>query len=193
MQSGWRIPFALTATRILLAPVIIVLAIYFPTRIGFGICLVLGFLSDILDGVIARRLGVVTQALRRFDSVADTVFYLAALFAAWYLYPEAIRQHVVALSVLAALEIARYAVDMVKFKREASYHMWSSKLWGVALFVGFFSLLVLGQTGLAVTLAIYIGIVADIEGLAISIALRESRVEVPSLIHALRIKAAQRP
>jgi hypothetical protein len=36
MQSGWRIPFALTATRILLAPVIIVLAIYFPTRIGLA-------------------------------------------------------------------------------------------------------------------------------------------------------------
>jgi phosphatidylglycerophosphate synthase len=193
MESGWRIPFALTATRILLAPVIIALAIYFPTRFGFGICLVLGFLSDILDGVIARRLGVVTQALRRFDSIADTVFYLAALFAAWYLYPQAIWQHVVALSVLAALEIARYGVDMVKFKREASYHMWSSKLWGVALFVGFFSLLVLGQAGLAVTLAIYIGIVADIEGLAISIALREPRIEVASFIHALQINAAERP
>jgi phosphatidylglycerophosphate synthase len=193
MQSAWRLPFALTATRVLLAPVLIFLAIDFPTRIGFGICLVIGFLSDILDGVVARRLGVVTPTLRRFDSIADTVFYLAALFAAWYLYPQAILQHVVALSVLAALEVARYVVDMAKFKREASYHMWSSKVWGVFFFLGFLSLLALGQTGLAVALAIYVGIVADIEGVAISIVLREPRIEVPSFIHALRLNATQRP
>lgn len=193
MQSSCCIPFTLTATRVLLAPVLICLAVNFPTRIGFGICLVLGLLSDIFDGVIARRLGVVTPALRRFDSIADTIFYLAALFAAWYLYPQAIRPHMVALSVLASLEIARYVVDLAKFKREASYHMWSSKLWGASLFLGFFWLLVLGKTGLAVAIAIYIGIVADIEGLAISLVLREPRIEVPSLIHALRMNAAPRP
>ena len=55
-----------------------------------------------LDGVLARRLGVATAALRRLDSVVDSAFYLAALFAAWRLHPEAIRRILVPLAALVA-------------------------------------------------------------------------------------------
>jgi CDP-diacylglycerol--glycerol-3-phosphate 3-phosphatidyltransferase len=66
--------------------------------------------------------------------------------------------------------------------------MWSAKLFGVALFLGFFALLVLGSDGLPVSLAIYLGIVSDIEGLAISFVLREWRTDVPTIFHALRLR-----
>ena len=148
----------------------------------------MAFFSDIFDGVIARRVGVATPALRRLDSAADTLFYAACLFAAWRLYPTAITGRMIPLSILIALEGTRYLVDLAKFRREASYHMWSSKVWGIALFVGFFSLLVLGATGAAVSLAVYAGIIADLEGLAISVALRTWRSDVPSLFHALQLR-----
>jgi hypothetical protein len=41
--------------------------------------------------------------------------------------------------------------------------MWSSKLWGIALFAGFFGLLVFGSSGAAVSSAIDLGIVADLD------------------------------
>ena len=44
----------------------------------------------------------------------------------------------------------------------------------------------LKAAGAAVSCAIYVGIVADLEGLATSIALPRWQAEVPSLIHALR-------
>jgi len=166
------------------------LALFAPSAAGFAACLVATLLSDIFDGVIARRLGVATPTLRRLDSAADSVFYLAALFALWHLHPDTISGHLVALVVLAALELARYALDLRKFGREASYHMWSSKVWGLALFAGFFCALVLGQSGRAVSLAIYVGIVADLEGLAISLVLREWKSDVPTLLHALRLRRA---
>ena len=191
MRVTTFIPLALTALRAILGPVVVLLAISCPSRIAFGICLVLAFLSDVFDGIIARRLKVATPALRRLDSVADSVFYVAAVFAAWHLYPSAIREHLIALLVLVGLELTRYVFDWAKFRREASYHMWSSKLWGIALFAGFFALLALGMSGLPVAVAIYVGIVADVEGLAISIALREWQTDVPTLIHALRLRALQ--
>jgi hypothetical protein len=46
---------------------------------------------------------------------------------------------------------------LVKFGREASYHMWSSKLWGIVLFAAFFSLLALGSDNRLVDAAIYLG------------------------------------
>jgi CDP-diacylglycerol--glycerol-3-phosphate 3-phosphatidyltransferase len=188
MTAAARIPLALTALRALLAPVVVALALVHPAPWAFGACLVAAFLSDVLDGVIARRLGVATPGLRRLDSIADSIFYVAALFAAWHLHADAIRAQFVPLAALAALEIARYAFDLRKFGKEASYHMWSSKLWGLALFAAFSALLVFGEDRIAVPAAIWIGIVADLEGLAISMTLREWRTDVPTLWHARRLR-----
>ena len=56
--------------------------------------------------------------------------------------------------------------------------------------MAFFSVLVLGQGGWPVALAIFVGIVADVEGLAISIILRRCRSDVASFVHALRLESA---
>lgn len=184
-----NIPLALTGLRALLGPVVLVLAICHPDKHLFGACLILAFLSDVFDGIIARRLGIATANLRRLDSIADTAFYVCATIAVWKLYPSVIMEHKAALVVLVALELARYAFDLMKFRREASYHMWSSKAWGICLFLGFFSLLAGGQDGILPALAIYAGIVADLDGLAISIILSEWRTDVPSVGHAIRYRA----
>jgi CDP-diacylglycerol--glycerol-3-phosphate 3-phosphatidyltransferase len=186
MSLASKIPLSLTALRALLAPAMVALAFLSPDPRAFGACLTLGFLSDVFDGVIARRLGVSTPSLRRLDSIADTLFYIAATFAAWHLYPQVIKEHSIALLVLGALELGRYAFDLAKFGREASYHMWSSKAWGIVLFVAFFALLACGYTGALVATPIYVGIVADIEGLAISFVLAEWKSDVPSIFHAVR-------
>ena len=159
-----RIPFLLTVARAVLAPILLALAWYWPARDGFAICLIVAFLSDIFDGVLARKWGVATATLRRYDSVADSLFYVAAVAAAWHLYPAAIVARWPWLAALVALELLRYAFDYLKYRREASYHMWSSKLWGISLFVAFFSLLALGADNVSIDLAILLGIVCDLEG-----------------------------
>jgi len=188
MSALRHLPLALTALRALLAPVVVLLALAWPHPAAFGACLVAAFLSDVFDGIVARRLGIATPGLRRLDSIADSLFYVAALFAAWHLQPQALLEHRAALMLLVLLELTRYAFDLRKFGREASYHMWSSKLWGIALFAGFFSLLALGRSGWAVTAAIWLGIVADLEGLAISIVLTRWMNDVPSIVHAWRLR-----
>lgn len=185
------VPLALTAVRALLAPVVVLLAIFHPIRPAFGACLIAAFVSDIFDGILARRMNVVTPILRRLDSITDTIFYLCTAFAVWHLYPSVILQHMVALVALAGLEVVRYIFDLRKFGREASYHMWSSKLWGIALFVGIFSLLALGSSGIAVSAAIYLGIVADIEGLTISVIINEWESDIPTFLHAYRRRSAK--
>ncbi|MEO5686989.1 MAG: CDP-alcohol phosphatidyltransferase family protein [Burkholderiaceae bacterium] len=186
-RAAW-IPLTLTGLRAALAPVMVLLALAWPLPWAFGACLVAAFLSDVFDGVVARQLGVATPGLRRLDSIADSIFYVGALFAAWHLHPSALRDHAAALVVLGVLEVARYAFDLRKFGKEASYHMWSSKLWGVALFVGFVALLAFGEEHWFVAAAIWIGIAADIEGLAISFTLDAWRNDVPTIWHARRLR-----
>jgi phosphatidylglycerophosphate synthase len=186
-----KIPLALTALRACLGPLVLLLAILWPNQIAFGICLTIAFLSDIFDGIIARRLNIATEGLRRLDSIADSIFYVAAAGAAWLLHPQAILDRIQPILVLIALEIVRYVFDYYKYRRETSYHMWSSKLWGIFLFIGFMSLLAFNDQGIFVTLFIYIGILADIEGLAISLTLKKWTHDVPTIFHALRLRAAQ--
>jgi phosphatidylglycerophosphate synthase len=187
------IPILLTGVRAALAPTMLAIALFGASRLQFGLCLVAGFLSDIFDGVLARRLNVASPALRRFDSAADTMFYLAALYSVWHVYPRVIGSRGAALTALATLEILRYAFDWLKFGREASYHMWSSKLWGIALFVAFFSLLACASDNATVSAAVYLGLLADLEGLAISILLREWKTDVPTFVHALMQRRLSAP
>jgi CDP-diacylglycerol--glycerol-3-phosphate 3-phosphatidyltransferase len=74
--------------------------------------------------------------MRRYDSTADTVFYLSAVYAVWAWHAEALRANLTGLFLLPGLEPARYAVDLFKFGRQTSYHMWSAKLWNLTMFVG---------------------------------------------------------
>lgn len=192
------LPLSLTLLRAALGPVVLMLAWWAPSPAAMGTCLILAFLSDVFDGIIARRLGIATAGLRRLDSVADTIFYISAALAAWHLHPEILELHGRALVCLTALEVARYALDWMKYRREASYHMWSSKLWGIALFVGFYALLVHGQTGALFAIALYAGLLSDTEGLLISCVLPVWQHDVPSIWHAwalrrrLRAKTALR-
>lgn len=187
------LPLGLTALRAVLAPVMVLLAFLFPSRPAFAVCLIAAFLSDVFDGILARRLGVASPALRRFDSIADTFFYSGATIAVWHLHPSAITDRWVPLAALLVIELGRYAFDFFKFRRESAYHMWSSKLWGIALFAGFSSLLVFGRDGYLVSAAIYTGLVADLEGLAISITLHRWRSDVPSIYHAMRLQVLEKP
>lgn len=186
-----RAPYLLTALRAGLGPLLLATADLRPDRTVLGICLITAFVSDILDGMIARRLGIATATLRRLDSIADSIFYLCALVAVWILNRGVLLEHALMLSTLLFLECLRYVFDLRKFGREASYHMWSSKLWGLTLFIAFYAVLVAGEGTPLVAIAIMLGIIADLEGLLISYTLRSWHHDVPTIVHALRIRAGE--
>ena len=74
-------PELLIAFRGVCAPAIFVLACFhFPGAVLAAV-LVVAFLSDIFDGVIARRQGTATAELRSADTIVDTVFFVSAAIA----------------------------------------------------------------------------------------------------------------
>lgn len=151
----------------------------------------LAFLSDVSDGIVARRLGLATTDLRFADSVVDAIFYLAALAAVFLRAPTALREVAVPLVVLVALELSRLILEYATFGRMAAYHMWSAKAWGVALWLGFAEVFLIQRAGPFFHLAVWLGIVADVEGLAASILLSTRQSDVPTLRHALERERAQ--
>jgi CDP-diacylglycerol--glycerol-3-phosphate 3-phosphatidyltransferase len=190
--TGLAAVLGLTALRLLLGPLLVWMALRgIAGAPAVALCLA-ALASDYFDGVLARRHKVDTPALRRFDSATDTVFFLSAAWAAWLLHADLLRPWLWLALAVVVLEIARYAFDLAKFRREAAYHAWSAKVWGLSLFAALVALFGFGSAVPLVPLALGLGIVADSEGLAISVVLPVWAHDVKSIVHARRIRVAHR-
>ena len=102
-----QVPLVLTCIRGLLGLCVVALAYLWPHPGLLVNCVLIAFVTDVFDGVLARRLGIATAKLRRLDSVADSVFYLCALWAVWVLHPQVILANAVLVASLAVLEAVR--------------------------------------------------------------------------------------
>jgi len=178
---------ALTTLRLLLAPTLLWITRDRTAGGWYVACCLVALVSDIIDGMIARRGGVDTAGLRRYDSTADTVFYLAAAWTVWRVHPEVVRTYWPGVAVVVVLELTRYVVDVRKFGREASYHAWTAKAWGLSLAAALVAVMGFGDAVPWMAITIALGIIADVEGLAISWILPSWHHDVKSLWHARAI------
>jgi CDP-diacylglycerol--glycerol-3-phosphate 3-phosphatidyltransferase len=128
-----HVPFALTTLRLLLGPVALALAIANAPRWIFLPLLLAGTLSDIFDGILARRFGVATPALRRYDSITDVIYYLFILGALWRLCHEVVVQNLWAVAVVLLTEVAVITLCAVKFGKYPATHSWGAKFYGLCL------------------------------------------------------------
>jgi phosphatidylglycerophosphate synthase len=178
-------PQILIAFRATCAPLIFVLACFgFPGPLLAGV-LVAAFLSDVIDGVLARRMGTATPGLRYADTIVDTVFYVTAAVAMRLAVPGAfdgVRLLVVALIIV---HVSRATFELTKYGRIASYHMWSAKALGLLLAVAMGYGFATGQPTPLFTCALWLGIANELEGFAASAILPAWRADVPSIVHAV--------
>jgi phosphatidylglycerophosphate synthase len=186
-RRGRAVALGLTGLRAALAPVLVALGIAHGGGLAAA-ALIAGFVSDVFDGVVARRFGVSTAGLRRLDSITDIAFYLAAVFCAWRLQPQVLRAYAIAIALVVGTLVFDHLVERWKFGRAASYHAWTAKLWGLTLFAALVLLFARGS-GALLPLAIACGLLSNLEDLAITLVLPAWRHDVPSVVHAWRIRA----
>ena len=183
-----RVPFGLIALRLACAPLILVAALFAWPGPVLAVIALIALVSDYFDGVIARRLGVDSPRLRHFDSQVDTIFYFAAGAGMFVRFPDVWREYRTGVAVLLAVEVGRMLFERRKFGRTAAYHMWSAKVWGVAMLLGFGEVTLTGRGGPFLVAAIGLGVFTNIEGGAASLLLREWHHDVSSLWHAVRLE-----
>jgi CDP-diacylglycerol--glycerol-3-phosphate 3-phosphatidyltransferase len=106
----------------------------------------------------------------------------------WLIHPEEIRRLAPLLIVLLLFELVRPAFDIFKYGKQSSYHSYSAKTFGVSLVLGLILLMGFGIGGIFLTVAVILGIIADIEGLAMSFMLPVWTHDVKSVFHAWRIR-----
>ncbi|WP_395061211.1 CDP-alcohol phosphatidyltransferase family protein [Flavobacterium sp.] len=185
-----KTPQLLILFRLLLGPTMIFLTYKFGNAIRTELVLLLflGLLSDIFDGIIARRLSVSSEKLRRMDSQTDLVFWLCVSWCGWILNPEIIINHRYAIAIIFLMEGLTYIFSLAKFKKETCTHAILSKLWGVTLLVAFISMIGFGCAGIPFFLAVFFGVIGHIDVYLIIYFLPKWTHDVPSCYHAYLIK-----
>src|SRR5271163_5026625 len=135
-------PFLLTTLRLLLGPVALVCVLTNVSRWVYLPILLTGTLSDIYDGVLARRFGVATPALRRYDSVADVIYYLFILAIAWRLCQPVLAQNWILIALILFSEATVILVSYVRFGKYPATHSYLAKFYGLCLLAALAALLV---------------------------------------------------
>ncbi len=157
------IPWILIALRALLP-----LPIWLAARAGISeivapICILLAALSDVYDGVIARKIGTSTPALRRTDSVVD-LFFLVTTITLFVVYHSPVRVAVLsAIALMFLMSVTGHAVALIRFNRSAAVHSKMLKLYAVFVYVGFFFAWISGSLSPWILIALAVGIIAEAE------------------------------
>jgi phosphatidylglycerophosphate synthase len=183
-----HIPWMMAAARAALGPVLIAGAAC--SRNGFALAgMVVGALvSDIYDGVLARRWRCDTAGVRLFDSMADTMFYLCTAVALWIGQPQLWRSNRGLLIALLGLEAVRFGLDFVKFGRPASYHSYLAKLWGLVMAIAVIGVFALHRANVLVPAALGLGILCDLEGVAMSLVMPVWRKDIKTIRAAWHLR-----
>ncbi|WP_439480261.1 CDP-alcohol phosphatidyltransferase family protein [Chryseobacterium aquaticum] len=184
------IPYLLIAIRFLFAPVIFFLAFTKAEESRFIILslMFIGLLTDIFDGIIARKVGVSSEKLRRLDSQVDLVFWLSLGFAAYFINTELIKSQWKNISLIFIMEALCYIISFIKFKKETCTHAFLSKMWGLSLLISFTYLIGFQQAGWAFYLTIILGFVSHLDVILIILILPKWQYDVPSFYHAWKIR-----
>lgn len=152
------------------------------------VLIILGILSDIFDGIIARKLKVSSEKIRRLDSQVDVIFWLCVGWCVWILNPKFITENQFPIILVFVMEGLTYVFSFMKFGKETCTHAILSKLWGISLMIVFISIIGFSYLGIAFYGCIAIGIIAHIDVYMIIYFLPRWTHDVPSCYHAYLLK-----
>ena len=126
------LPNALSAYRIAIAPVIAYM-IMSNHRMAFAVLVIISFITDAFDGLIARRWHQETDLGTQLDSCADLVTDALALFGMAVFEWPFIVAHRAVFILMIGFYLAAQALSLVRFHRLINLHLYSSKAMSVVL------------------------------------------------------------
>lgn len=177
-----RIPMFLVLSRVAIALVFIFLLFFefdFRNKL-IAMLIIIGVITDIFDGIIARKLNVATERLRVWDSNADVLFWISAIFSVFWINSVFLREHLLLISAILGAEILVYLISFIKFRRPVATHTYLAKAWTLILLCFMIELILFSDSGLFFYLCIILGFISRLEIGLILINLKSWQTDVPS-------------
>lgn len=125
----------ITFFRILAFPIFILLLIQGKYDY-FKWLLVISFLTDALDGYLARKFNVSSILGSRLDSIGDDLTVLAAIIGLFFVHPQFLKDQWVVILFLFIIYLIQLVYALVRYRKMTSFHTLLAKV--AAVFQGVF-------------------------------------------------------
>jgi len=180
-----NIPNLLSGFRLIAAPFLLLIA-WSGYPGWFFALLIIMFMTDAIDGFVARKLNIASELGTRLDSWGDMATYLIIPICAWWLWPEIIRREAFFVFIAVLCYIVPLAAGFIKFKRLPSYHTWSAK--AAAVLMSSCVILLFGvDMPWPFRFAVIFQVFVTCESVAITLRLSRWQCNIPSYWHLTRI------
>lgn len=173
-----NLPNLISLLRLLATPVMLWFA-WHGLHDAFLLLMLAAWLTDALDGWLARRLKQCTTLGARLDSWGDLAFYTALSLGAWWLWPERLHAEGIAIVLIVASYLLPAIIGFLKFRQLPSYHTRAVKVAAVVTAVGVIGLL-LFDIAWPLRIAAAVCVYAAVEEIAITFRLRVLRPNIRS-------------
>jgi cardiolipin synthase (CMP-forming) len=134
---------AITLYRLISAPVLLILLVRGHFE-WFRWLIVISYLTDAVDGTLARKFKVTSNYGARLDSIADDATVLVSVIALLTFYRGFVIEHLIIILVMAVLYLTQNVLALVVYRRLTSFHTVLAKtsavLQGVFFIMMFFNL-----------------------------------------------------
>ncbi len=193
MQKKRWIPWTMVGLRAALGPVVMVGERCRWSGLVLAAIVLGALLSDIFDGVLARRWKTDTAALRLSDSLADTAFYLCVALAIAFYMPSVWHECRGGVLLVLGCEVCRFTFDFFRYGKPASYHSYLAKGWGLVIATAVILTFATQHASIWISAAVVLGVLSNAESLAMSLMLPVWSRDVKTLAMAWRMRAGISP
>jgi cardiolipin synthase (CMP-forming) len=122
----YRFVNGITLYRLLSAPALVVL-IFFHRLDLFKWLLLLSFLTDAVDGWLARRFHVSSMLGSRLDSIADDLTIVAAIIGAIVFKLQFLKEEFIWVIILISVYILQLLLALFRYGKISSFHTYGAK------------------------------------------------------------------
>ncbi len=177
----YSIPNILSLLRLALVPVLVGLASAQRGDI-FLVVLAVSLLSDVLDGYLARKLGLVSELGAKLDSWGDILTYVAMILGLHLIWPDIFDKQAEFLFAAMMSFILPTLLAFRKFGAYPSYHTWGAKLAAVLMAPAYY-VLILADADSFFRVVILFHLLVAAEEMAITFILNRPRSNVGSVFY----------
>jgi phosphatidylglycerophosphate synthase len=142
---------AITLSRMLLS---VLLLCFLNNRPVFFIVFMLCGISDIIDGILARKTGTKSTFGARLDSFADLLLFGMITVCVIIWAGGSLKSLLPYLGAVISIRFANIAIAAFKYHSFAIIHTWGSKITGILVFVSYAIFIVLDNVNLFIPVCI---------------------------------------
>jgi len=156
----------------------------------FAVFLVINLLTDVADGLIARKYKIESEFGARLDSLADIFTYVLAFTGIYIFKLEDFIPHLTSFILFLGMMALIVIVSLIKFGRFPSFHLYSTRIGGYIQGAFFIVLFTYGFISPFYYLMITWGIISAVEHIAIQLIIPRMRSNVKGLYWVLKDEGA---